>query len=358
MFSFSQQTWLGNTVMDYFFFLCILIVGFLMRQRLIMWITGLLYLTIKRHAKPVGRQKLFQLLSYPLGIFIGSVIVYMAFDCLVIPAEWHVASREQFGIRFIVYRVFHLFLIFSGFWIVLRLIDYSALIFLQRAKGTATLADDQLVSFSKEAVKVVVGVLGLFVLLGVAFQLDVVSLIAGLGIGGLAIALAAKETLENLLGSFTIFLDKPFVTGDSVRVGSIEGTVESVGFRSTRIRSTEKMLVTVPNKKMVDAELINDTNRIVRRAAFSLILNHDTTEEQIRNVVSDIRRLLSSNPVIDHNSPVVRFRNFLEKGLEVFVVYVALTSDLTEFLGIQEDVNFSIMKILKENNVVLAQPVK
>ena len=329
-----------------------------MRKSLIVWITALVYQLIRRHAKPVGKQKLFQVLSDPLGIFISSVVVYMAFDCLVIPEEWHFAAREQLGIRFLLYRIFHLFLIFSGFWIVLRMIDYSGLIFLQRTRKTESLSDDQLVSFSKEAIKVIVGLIGLFVLLAVAFQLNIVSLITGLGIGGLALALAAKETLENLLGSFTIFLDKPFVVGDTVRVGNIEGVVEGVGFRSTRIRSTEKMLVTVPNKKMVDAELINDTNRIVRRAAFSLVLDHSTQEEQIRKVVYDIRELLNKNMMLDTKSSIVRFRNFLDKGLEIFVVYIVLTSEITEFLGVQEDVNLSIMKILKNHDVSLTQPAK
>jgi MscS family membrane protein len=219
------------------------------------------------------------------------------------------------------------------------------------------MADDQLVIFAKEAVKVIVALIALFILIGVAFELDVVSLITGLGIGGLAFALAAKESLENLLGSFTIFLDKPFVTGDTVRVGSIEGTVESVGFRSTRIRSTDKMMVTVPNKKMVDAELINDTDRVVRRSAFSLYLSHDTTERQMRGVIGEIRDILNSNPHIESKTPIVRFRFFLEKGLEIFIVYIVLTSDNNEFLGIQEDVNFSILKILKEHEVTLAQPL-
>src|SRR5205085_12023485 len=100
-------------------------------------------------------------------------------------------------------------------WIVLRATDFVALVMLNRAKRTETLSDDQMVTFVKEAVKVIIVVIAFFLILGMVFKLDVVSLLTGLGIGGLAIALAAKETLENLLGSFTIFLDKPFTTGDS-----------------------------------------------------------------------------------------------------------------------------------------------
>jgi MscS family membrane protein len=357
MFNIGSYTWFGNTIMDYFWFLVILIVGFLARTKLTMWTSTFVYWVTHRHSKTVGKQKMIQLLKEPLDLLLATIIVYLAFNQLIIPEEWHLVSREEFGLRFVLNKLFDLLMIFSGFWLLLRMIDFAGLIFLNRAKATISMADDQLVIFSKEAIKVLIAMIALFILIGTAFELDVVSLITGLGIGGLAFALAAKESLENLLGSFTIFLDKPFVTGDSVKVGSIEGTVESVGFRSTRIRSTDRMMVTVPNKKMVDAELINDTDRIVRRAAFSLYLNHDTTEEQTRKVVGEIRQLLNSNPLIESKTPVVRFRFFLEKGLEIFIVYIVLTSDNSEFLGIQEDMNFGIMRILRESGVTLAQPV-
>jgi MscS family membrane protein len=117
------------------------------------------------------------------------------------------------------------------------------------------------------------------------------------------------------------------------------------------------MIVTMPNKKMVDAELINDTDRVVRRAAFSLYLSHETGEEQVRKVIGDMRELLNSNLLVEKNTSIVRFRYFLERGLEIFVVYIVLTSNNGEFLGIQEDINFSIMKILRKYEVTLATPL-
>ena len=205
MFSIDSLTWFGNTITDYFWFLVILIVGFLTRRRLTMWISTCAYWLTRRYSKRVGRQKMIQLLKDPLDLFLAAIIVYIAFDRLKIPAEWKLVPREEFGFRYLLYRVFHLFMIFSGFWIVLRTIDFIGLVFLHRARATSTMADDQLVIFAKEAVKVIVALIALFILIGVAFELDVVSLITGLGIGGLAFALAAKESLENLLGSFTIF---------------------------------------------------------------------------------------------------------------------------------------------------------
>ena len=120
-----------------------------------------------------------------------------------------------------------------------------------------------------------------------------------MGVGGIAIAMASKESLENLLGSFTIFLDQPFNVGDIVKIGTITGVVEKVGFRSTRIRTFDKSLVTVPNKKMVDAELDNLGMRPVRRAKFNIGLTYNTSQETIRNIVTDIQNI--PDPFIKNN---------------------------------------------------------
>jgi MscS family membrane protein len=236
------------------------------------------------------------------------------------------------------------------------MVDFISLLLLERAKKTVSMSDDQLIRFVKEAVKVFIAAIGFLILLGIAFRLNVVSLITGLGIGGLAIALAAKETLENLLGSFTIFLDKPFITGDTVRVGNVEGRVESVGFRSTRIRAVDKMMVTVPNKKMVDAELINDTDREVRRSALSIVLSYDTTEDQLKNILSEIKQVIKEHPLIEKNTESIRFKTLIAGGLEVAVIYIVLTADVNEFMEVQEEINFQIIKIIKGNGAVFSIP--
>ena len=110
-----------------------------------------------------------------------------------------------------------------------------------------------------------------------------------MGVGGIAIAMASKESLENLFGSFTIFLDQPFTVGDIVTIGAITGVVEKVGFRSTRIRTFDKSLVSVPNKKMVDAELDNLGKRDVRRVKFYLGLTYDTKIDQIKKLFQKLK---------------------------------------------------------------------
>ena len=144
--------------------------------------------------------------------------------------------------------------------------------------------------------------------------------IPGLGIGGIALAMASKESLENLLGSFTIFFDRPFTVGDMVTVGSVTGVVEKVGFRSTRIRTFDKSIVTVPNKKMIYAELDNLGIRPVIRVKFNLGLTYDTTIEQIKAIVADIQDMINQHEKTDQEGKV-RFQEFGSSSLDILVIY-------------------------------------
>ena len=350
VFAFLRDKFLGNTVEAWLWFASILVFGLLFKR----WISGrvsrLIYFLFEKYCKAGGIQKFLQLMTRPIEVFFTILIIYLAFDKLAFPDEWKLLPRTEFGFRLVLIRFFEAAIITSFFWILLRLVDFTSVILLERARKTETKSDDQLVPFVREGVKVIIAVIGLFVILSIVFHLDIVSLVAGLGIGGLAIALAAKETLENLFGSFAIFLDKPFTTGDFVKVGSVEGHVESVGFRSTRIRAADKMMITVPNKKMVEAELINETDRTFRRSSFSISLSFDTTEEQIKNIIADIRKVLSDEQLVENGTESVRFYDILQTGYEIRVIYIVLTPVMEEFLAVQEGIFFRIMRIVKNNN--------
>ena len=329
--------------------------GFLLKKVISSLMTRIIYAVFKRYGKSVGVEKFLKLMNRPFQLFVMVVIVYIAFDRLEFPKEWNLVPENQFGVRLVVFRFFEALILFSMIWILVRLIDFAGLVMLEKAKKTESKMDDQLVPFVKEAVKVLVAGFGFLILIGVVFDLDIVSLVTGLGIGGLAFALAAKETLENLLGSFTLFLDKPFIVGDTVKVGTIEGKVESIGFRSTRIRSLDRMMVIVPNKKMTDAELINDTMRVSRRSSFVLNLSYATTESQMKAILIDLKILLSENLMLEEN-PTVRFRQFGPSSMDIAVIFFVKTSEMDEFLKIQEQINFSILEIIRKHGAEFAFP--
>ena len=198
-------------------------------------------------------------------------------------------------------------------------------------------------------------ILSFFFVLASVFEVNVVTLIGGLGIGGLAVALAAKETLENLLGSFTIFLDKPFTIGDHVKVGTIEGHVEHIGLRSTRIRTLDKNQVTVPNKKMVDAELENITERTLWRVKHHIGLLYSTDPKDLQNILDQIRKVIDNHEQIA-SDPLVRFDHFAASSLDIRVTYQVITNDFGIMMKVKEEINFMIIKIVKSNNTGFAYP--
>lgn len=351
-----SQKVLGNLVSSYCWFAGIILLGILFKKVISKLLTRLLFKAFKRYSKEVTVNEFLDLLTKPTGTFVMLITVYLAFDRLEFPLHWELMPKEQFGIRMVLFRLFETAIVVSLTWIVLRIVDFFGLIFLHRSRIDDSKDHDMLVPFLKEALKIAIGSMSLFFILGAIFNVNIASLIAGLGIGGLAVALAAKESLENLLGSFTIFLDKPFVVGDLVQVGQVTGVVEKIGFRSTRIRTAEKSAVTVPNKKMVDAELDNLTERMQRRAVFNIGLTYDTEVEQLQTITTSIKSYLDKHQELDHNESRVHFLSYSPSSLDVNILYFVNTSNNDLYMKVKEEINFKIMEIVKEHGGRFAHP--
>ncbi len=283
------------------------------------------------------------------------LIIYAACNKLHFPDEWHLVSEQEFGVRMTLNKIFQTVLVFSFAWLLLRVIDYVSLVLIERARLTETKSDDQVIPFLRTAAKFILVSIAFFFVLGAIFEFNIASIIAGLGIGGLAFALAAKETLENLLGSFLIFLDKPFTLGDLVQVAGVRGHVEEVGFRTTKIRTLDKTLVTVANKKMIDAELENQTSRTFVRARTMIGLTFSTNQEQIKSIIADIKNYLHNHKSLRDNATVF-FTNFGVSSLEIEIVYFVVTADLDVFSMVKEEVNFQIMEIVVKHGSSFAFP--
>jgi MscS family membrane protein len=355
MNDFLNQYFLGNSVADYLISAAILIGGFVFKKPISDFLSWILFRSFHRYGKKVGVKKFLQLLSSPFKLLLFLTILYIAFNRLSFPAEWEMASDQKFGVRLVILQLFEGAIIFSITWFMIRIVEFIGLVMAVRASRTETMMDDQFVPFAKSAMKIIVAIIGFMFVLRAVFNLNVVSVLTGLGIGGLAIALAAKETLENLLGSFTIFLDKPFKMGDLVKVGEVEGRIEGIGFRSTRIRALDRTLVTVPNKKMVDFELLNDSEREVRRAKFTVGLLYSTTAAQLKKVMLEITDAINAHPLTEPD-PVVRFVEFGSSSLDILVLYLARTPDIGDFTKVKEEINFQIMEIVLNNGCDFAYP--
>lgn len=351
-----QHTFLGNTFENYCWFGGIILTGLIFLRLLSKLLALGIFRFVKKYSTGVGSDKLMVLLKKPLNTFILLITFYLAFNRLDFPIEWHIGAIHNFGIRMVLYRSYQVAIAGSLTWILLRLTDFLGLVMMYRASLTESKSDDQLVPFVKESIKVILVIFAAFFVLGAIFKLNIASLIAGLGIGGLAIALAAKESLENLLGSFTIFLDRPFVIGDLIRIGGIEGHVEKIGFRSTRIRTLEKSFVTVPNKKLVDSELDNLSLRIQRRAKFSIGLTYDTKAAQFKKIIAEIQAYVEKHPHVLPNETRIRLFEFDSSSLNIMVLYFVDTLEYDVYLDVREEINYKIMEIVESNGASFAYP--
>ena len=340
---------LGNSIKDYIYFFGIILIGLIFKKLISKYLSNILYKVVGKKDNNVGIDKFDELLTKPIGFFIVLCFIYFGASYVSYPSFIDENFQSIFS------KIFSLFLIYAIYKIFVKVIDYIGLILKQRAAETENKMDDQLIPFAIEIGRILVVIFALFFILGNVFDINITALATGLGIGGIAIAMASKESLENLLGSFTIFFDRPFTVGDVVKVGTVTGLVEKVGFRSTRIKTFDKSVVTVPNKKMIDAELDNLGLRPVRRVKFHIGLTYDTSTEQIKNIVSDIQEMINNHEKTNEEGKV-RFQEFGASSLDIMVLYYVNSPKWEDLIDVKEDVNYKIMDIVKKHNSDFAFP--
>jgi MscS family membrane protein len=258
-------------------------------------------------------------------------------------------ARQPLRVSVTVSRLFtaleQLVLILALAWLVWRVLESVEEIVRDQAQRRGKIALLPLLPVARKTVKILIAT---FAGLGVlhSFGVNVITVLAGLGVGGIAVALAAQKTLENFIAGVTLHADQPVRVGDFCRFGGMSGTVEEVGLRSTRVRTPDRTAITIPNAEFANLPIEN----FARRGRFwyhpTLGLRSDTTPDQIRSVLDEVRRLLSTHPKVDSASARVRFVRFgsSSPGLEVFS-YVTVT-DANEDLEVAEDLNLRIMDIV------------
>jgi MscS family membrane protein len=331
----------------------ILLLGFGLRRLMSRIVSKVFYRVIKRHTAGVSEQELNALLIQPLSVLLFLFTLFFAFSVLDYPASvTHDLARNVPWPKKLLFGLYQVGVISALAWVVLRLIDFAVLVYRRRAElltATNTRLDAQFIPFAKDFVKVLVLIFAFLVMLGQVFGVNVTALIGGLGIGGLAVAFAAKESLENLIASFTIFLDRPFQVGDLVTVGGITGTVEKVGFRSTRLRTAEKSYVTVPNKSMIDKPLDNLSLRTARRVNFTLNFEHQTSRAQLLGIATDLREFLRLHEFVIPEEVQIKLSALTQTGRDLSVQYFVQVATYEDYLNVKEEVNFRILEIVEEH---------
>ena len=240
-------------------------------------------------------------------------------------------------------------------WLALRLIDIFALRMEDRfvARGRATAV--AVVPLGRRTAKVFLAIVALLALLQ-NLGFNVTGLLAGLGVGGLAVALAAQETVKNFFGGVALIADQPVRVGDLCRFGDKMGTVEDISLWSTRIRTLDRTVVSIPNAQFSGMQLENLTrrDRIWLHTMFGL--PYDTTPEQVRTVLAETKKMLQAHPKMQHDTARVRFTAFSATAFRIEIFAYALTPDIHEFRAVREDLFLQILDIVKAAGAKFAAP--
>lgn len=333
----------GNTLAHYTISILLLVVALLARRL----ITNVVFAVLRKLAARTATtldDKLFPVLEAPAATFVMVVGIFASLKVLKLSpqADLYIASGSQVAFSLVL------------FWAIWR--SLAALLShgteIAQAKSLGIAAFMPWISKSLLTAFAVVGVLLTVQSLGY----DVKALLAGLGIGGLAFALAAQDTLANIFGALVVAVDQPFKVGETVRIGTNIGTVEDIGLRSTRIRLIDKSLMVIPNKT-VASETITNLSRFTRRRVEQVIgLTYDTTPEQLESLVPEVRRFISSHSEVDAAGVLVFFRDFGASSLDLWCVYEITFPDFAPAMEVRQRINVGLMRILQTRGLAFAFP--
>jgi MscS family membrane protein len=240
-------------------------------------------------------------------------------------------------------------------WLLLRISDVLSSVVEARLVERGELGAIALVPPGRKFVKAIVVILAFVAILS-NFGFNVAALLAGLGVGGIAVALAAQKTIENLFGGIILYTDRPVRVGDFCRFGDKMGTIEEIGIRSTRVRTLDHTLISIPNATFSNMEIDNITARERIRLLAILTVRYETTPDQLRYILVEIRKLLYSHERVISDTPRVRFINFGAYSLDIEVLAYVNSTDWAEFLGIREDIFLRIMDIIEASGSGFAFP--
>ena len=245
-------------------------------------------------------------------------------------------------------------------WAVYRLVDVLEFFLLRWTSRTRTQLDDQLVPIIRKALRIFTVIVVVLFIAQNIFSMKIGPLLAGLGLGGLAFALAAQDPIKNFFGSVTIFADRPFQMGERVKIGEHVGTVEDVGFRSTRIRTRAGHLVTVPNAMVAGAPVENISRRPYIRRTLNVTVTYDTPPEKMNRAVDILREMLAARE--DHFPPdkpgQVYFNEFNADSLNIVAYYWFTPPDWWEYLAFTHEFNMELLERFNAEGIEFAFPTQ
>lgn len=335
----------GNTWQHYTIAALILIISYVLRRVVTTFVFGLIR-RLSAKTESTLDDELATTLQKPVAAFIAVLGAVMAVKVLKLSAE---ADHARVYVQTVAFAI-------VGLWLALvtlnTVVDHLQGVAKRRELGVAAF-----MPWIKKALIVLILVFGVLVA-AQSLGADVKAFLAGLGIGGLAFALAAQDTLSNVFGSVVVAIDQPFRIGETVQIGAHTGTVEDIGLRSTKLRTPQRTLVIIPNKT-VAGEAINNFSRMPQRRIEQTIgLTYGSKPDQLEALVNDIRALLRGAPEIHQEFIAVNFLNFGASSLDIQIIYFAADPDAKKAFDLRERVNLAVMRLVEQHGLSFAFPTQ
>ena len=349
MDQFWDHIILDNSVRQYAVVFGIILVAYLLKKFVSLYAALAFFGIMKLMGRSIERKAFLELVKGPVEIFLFVLISFFALLNLNFPGILFYSFYSTNTQRLIT-GIAEAVIIILFFLTLLRGIDYMTLVLEKKADKTEGQEDNQLIIFFKDFLKVILIIIGVLTMLKFVFNQEISQILAGLSIVGAAIALAARESIENLIASFIIFFDKPFTTGDQLKVNNITGIVERIGLRSTRIRTAEKTYVTVPNKQMVDSIVDNLSLRTHRRGELRLEIDLRTTTDAIVEFEEGIRKILQHKYITESS---VLLSDIAQQSYIISVEYFSVAIGINEFNKMKQEIKLQIMKLMERSPVTI-----
>ena len=329
------------------------IIGALLLDKLTQWIIGKVQKKVEadeKLKKSIFRGPLLTAAAKPLHALL--LTLGCGLGLLIIePPSW---GKEIFAIITLILKAITIWCVV---WYLLKVTDQVTEHLKIKATTTDSSLDDMLVPILRGVSKTIIVAIGiLLVVQNMGYSIS--SLIAGLGLGGAAIALAAKDTIANLFGSLVVFLDRPFDLGDWVMFNGVEGTVEEIRIRTTLVRAFDGSIIMVPNASLTSANINNFQRRSLRRLDANFGVYYSTKPEQVEKIVADLKQYIADHQDLFGPKCYIGFSGFGDSSLDIFVMVYTYKTDLYNFCDVRQKFLLEIMHIVERNGTGFAFPTR
>ena len=344
MNDFLAKEFYHNTIANWGITLLI-ILGSVIAGKIIYWFFGSVVKKITAKTKTKIDDIIVDMIEEPVVLALAIIGMWYGLHRLNFPTEWY----QFMG------KVYHILIAINITWLIARLVD--AIIeeyVIPLAEKTESSLDDQIIPVVRKGLRSVIWLLGIIVALNNAGY-DVGALIAGLGIGGLALAMAAKDSVANIFGGIMIFTDKPFKVGDRIKINGFDGTITEVGIRTSRMRTLEGRLVTIPNSLFTGDMVENVSAEPARKVILNLGLTYDMKAEQMEKGIALLKEIAQENNEINDDY-MVGFNAFGDFSLGIIFIYYIKSG--SNNLDVQTAINLEILKQFRANGLDMAFPTQ